>query len=75
MQWVDERNYTEVIKPWFRKNSAFPFNFFVPGVRHRRFCTRINHTVGEHIRDSTQLENKVRYTYTKLYMYFFLNNR
>ncbi|XP_014664919.1 PREDICTED: metaxin-1-like [Priapulus caudatus] len=59
MQWVDERNYTEVIHPWFRQNSPFPFNFYVPTMRHRRSQARVAHTVGEHITESKQLEDKV----------------
>ena len=28
--WIDERNYNEIIRPWFAEKLGFPFNYFLP---------------------------------------------
>ena len=34
--WLDEQNYTEVIRPMFAKKSPCPFNYLYPGYFQRK---------------------------------------
>lgn len=33
--WVDEKNYTELTRPWYAKVLRFPLNYFLPGRQQR----------------------------------------
>lgn len=30
-RWVDNRNHSQITRPWYSKAISFPFNFYYPG--------------------------------------------
>jgi hypothetical protein len=30
-RWLDTKNYTDLIRPWYAKALPFPYNYYYPG--------------------------------------------
>lgn len=72
--WVDERNYSELTRPWYARVLSFPLNYFLPGHQKRSAQKVIDNLWNNDLIEDSQKETAVclfEFIFS-LIMFFFL---